>query len=113
MESVRDEATLNRLMVHGVLPDRATAGWRTTSSESFLTLAINELVMLEDYFFRGFGVPIHPFLSGLIDYFAISLCNLGLNSNFHVSIFIHFCVAYLGILPHFDLPSESRGRIWI
>ena len=59
--------------------------------------------MFEDYFYRRFGIPIHPFLHRLIEYYAISLCNLGPNSILHVSIFIHFCEAYLGILLHFDL----------
>ena len=59
--------------------------------------------MFEDYFYRGFGVPIHPFPHGLIEYYAITLCNLGLNSILHVSVSIHFYDAYLGILPHFDL----------
>ena len=90
-------------MVDGVLPDRVTVEWRPTRGESFPTLRGDELVMFEDYFYRGFGVPIHPFLRGLIEYYAISLCNLGPNSILHVSVFIHLCEAYLGILPHFDL----------
>ena len=59
--------------------------------------------MFEDYFYCRFGILIHPFLHGLIEYYAISLCNLGPNSILHVSVFIHFYEAYLGILPHFDL----------
>ena len=71
--------------------------------EIFPTPHGNELVVFEDYFYRGFGVPIHSFPHGLIDYYGISLCNLGPNSILHVSVFIHFCEAYPGILPHFDL----------
>ena len=56
-----------------------------------------------DYFFRGFGVPIHPFLHGQIDYYGVSLCNLSPNSILHVAIFINLYESYLGILPHFDL----------
>ena len=33
----------------------------------------------------------------------MSLCNLHHNTILHISIFIHFCEAYLGILPHFNL----------
>ena len=103
VESVSNEAMLNQLVVHGVLPDRVTAGWCPAHDERFPTSRGNKLVVFEDYFYRGFGVPIHPFLHGLIDYYEISLCNLDLNSILHVSVFIHFCEAYLGILPHFDL----------
>ena len=86
-----------------MLPDRVTAGWRPARGESFPTSSGDELVVFEDYFYRGFGVLIHPFLHGLNDYYGISLCNLGSNSTLHVSVFIHFCEAYPGILPHFDL----------
>ena len=77
--------------------------WHSACGETFPTPHGDELVVFEDDFYRGFGVPIHPFLRGLIDYYGISLCNLGPNSILHVSVFIHFCEAYLGILPHFDL----------
>jgi hypothetical protein len=103
MESVSTEAALNRLVVDGVLPDRETAGWHLATSEGFPTPSGDELVVFEGYFYCGFGSPVHPFLNSLIDYYGISLCNLGPNSILHVAIFIHFCEVYLGILPHFDL----------
>ena len=103
VESVSNEVALNWLVMDGVLPDSVMAGWRSACGESFLTPHGDELVVFEDYFYRGFGVMIHPFLRGLIDYYEISLCNLGPNSILHVSVFIHFYEVYLGILPHFDL----------
>ena len=103
MSSMSNEVALNQLVVDGVVADRVTAGWHSVHGESFPTLRDDELVVFEDYFYRGFGVPIHPFLRGLIVYYGISLCNLGPNSILHVSVFIHFCEAYLGILAHFDL----------
>ena len=101
--SVSNEAVLNRLVEDDVLPNRVMAGWRPACGESFLTPRGDELVVFEDYFYHRFGVPIHPFLYGLIDYYKISLCNLGPSFILHVSVFIHFCEAYLGILLHFDL----------
>ena len=103
VSSVSNEVVLNQLVVDDVLPDRVTPGWRPARGESFPTPRGDELVMFEDYFYHRFGVLIHPFLRRLIEYYAISLCNLGPNSILHVPIFIHFCEAYLGILPHFDL----------
>ena len=116
MESISNKAAPNQLVVHGVLPDRVMAGWRLARGESFPTPRGDELVVFEDYFYRRFGVPIHLFLRGLIDYYEISLCNSGLNSILHVSVFIHFCEAYLSILSHFD-PSchffclKARGDL--
>ena len=103
MGSISNEVGLNWLVEDGMLSDRVTAGWRPAHGESFLTPRGDELVVFEDYFYRGFDVPIHSFLRGLIVIYEISLCNLSPNSILHVSVFIHFCKAYLGILPHFDL----------
>ena len=120
MGSISNEASLNWLVDDDVLPNRVIVGWHQAHSESFPTPCGDELVVFEDYFYRRFGVPIHPFLRGLIDYYEISLCNLGPNFILHVSVFIHFYEAYLGILPHFDLfrhffclkaRAGSRSRI--
>lgn len=101
--STSSEESLNNLVVHDVLPDRATGGWHPVAGEEFPTPHTNELIVFEDYFFPSFSVPIHPFLHGLIAYYGIILCNLSPNSTLHVSIFINLYETYLGILPHFDL----------
>ena len=75
VSSVSNEATLNQLVVDGVLPNRVTAGWHPAHGESLPTPHGDELVVFEDYFYRGFGVPIHPFLHELIEYYTISLSN--------------------------------------
>ena len=103
VRSISDEATLNILVVYGVLLDRAMAGWRPAAGEDCPTPRTDELVMFEDYFFHGFGIPVHPFLHNLIAYYSIRLCNLSPNSILHVAIFINLCESYMGILPHFDL----------
>ena len=103
MESVSDERALNNLVVLRILPNRATTGWRPVVGENFPTPHSDELVVFEDYFIHEFGVPIHPFLHGLIDHYGISLCNLSPNYILHVAVFINLGEAYLGILPHFDL----------
>ena len=100
---ISSEVEMNSLLVHGVLPNRVMMGWRPVAGEDFPTPRTDELVVFEDYFFRGFGVPIYPFLHQLIAYYSISLCNLGPNSILHVTIFINLCELYLGICPHFDL----------
>ena len=104
------EAKLNRLAEAGVLPDRVTAGWRPASGEPFPMPHTDEIVVFEDYFWRGLGFPVHPFLRDLLEFWALSLCNLHPNTILHISIFIHFCEVYLGILPHFNL---FRHLFWL
>ena len=90
MESISNEAALNQLVVHSMLPDRVMASWHPAHGESFPPPRGEELVVFEDYFYHGFGVPIHPFFRGLIDYYGISLCYLSPNFILHVSIFHPF-----------------------
>ena len=104
------EAELNRLVEASVLPDRATAGWRPALGEPFPTHHTDEVVVFEDFFWRGLGFPVHPFLRNLLELWVVSLCNLHPNTILHISIFIHFCEAYLGILPHFNL---FRHLFWL
>ena len=70
----------------------------------------DELVVFEDYFWRGLGLSVHPFLRDLLEYWGVSLCNIYPNTILHISVFIHFCVVYLGILPHFNL---FRQFFWL
>ena len=104
------ETELERLVAAGVLPDRVTARWWPASGEPFLMPNTNEVVVFEDYFWRGLGFPVHPFLRDLLEFWSISLCNLHLNTILHIAIFIHFCETFLGVLPHFNL---FRHLFWL
>ena len=104
------EAEINKLMEAGVLSDRVTAGWRLASGEPFPMPNTDEVVVFEDYFWHGLGFSVHPFLRDLLVFWSISLCNLHPNTILHISIFIHFCEAFLGILPHFNL---FRHLFWL
>jgi len=71
--------------------------------ESYLDPRAGEIVVFEDFFKRGFGVPVHPFLQGLLLYYEIGIYNLHRNSILVVATFIHLFEAFLGIETHFDL----------
>ena len=92
------EAEFERLVEVGVLPDCATVGWRPTNGEPFLMPNMDEAVVFKEYFCHGLGFPVHPFLRDLLEFWAISLCNLHPNTILHISIFIHFCETFLGVL---------------
>ena len=46
----------------------------------------------------------------MLEFWSISLCNLHPNTVLHISIFIHFYEAFLGVLPHFNL---FRRLFWL
>ena len=61
------EAEINRMVEAGVLSDRVTTGWQLASGEPFPMPHTDEVVVFEDYFWRGLGFPIHPFLRDLLE----------------------------------------------
>ena len=95
--------SLNNLVGMGLLHNQELGGWRAPEGESYPDPRAGEIVVFEDYFKRGFGVPVHPFLQGFLLYYEIGICNLHPNSILLISTFINFCEAYVGIEPHFDL----------
>ena len=104
------EAELNKMVAAGVLPDRITIRWRPANGEPFPMPNIDEVVVFEDYFWRGLEFPVHPFLRDLMELWVVSLCNLHPNIILHISIFIHICESFLGVLPHFNL---FRHLFWL
>jgi hypothetical protein len=49
------------------------------------------------------ALPASDFFKGFLDYYGIEYLNLNPNGIFHVSVFVHFYEALLGIKPHWVL----------
>jgi hypothetical protein len=60
----------------------------------------DEVPMFGQFVERGLALPANDLFKGLLDYYGIEYLNLNPNGIFHVSVFIHFCEAFLGIKPH-------------
>ena len=97
------QSDLEQMVIDGVLPYQATAGWHLAAGQRFPNPHDGEIVVFESFFYRGFVLPAHPFLRDLLQYYVIVLCHLTPNSILHIAIFINLCEAYLGIDPHFNL----------
>jgi hypothetical protein len=52
---------------------------------------------------RRLALLASDFFKGLLDYYSIEYLNLNPNGIFHVSVFVYFCEAFLGIKPHWVL----------
>ena len=66
--SCTGEAELNRSVEAGVLPDRVTAEWRSALGEPYPMPHTDEAIVFEDYFWRGLGFHVHPFLWDLLEF---------------------------------------------
>ena len=99
--SSNTQSDLEEMVMDGILPDQAIAKWRPAVGERFPYPLDGELVVFEDFYHRGFGLPAHPFVRKLLMYYGIALVHLNPNSILHLAIFIN--EAYLGIEPHFNI----------
>jgi hypothetical protein len=94
---------LKEMAIVGNLPDEAMARWRPATGEQYLDPRDGELVVFEDFYRRGFGIPAHPFFRKLLRYYGILHIHLNPNNILHLAIFINLYEAYLGIEPHFNM----------
>jgi hypothetical protein len=60
----------------------------------------DEISMFARFVECSLALPASNFYKGLLMYYSIEYLNLNPNGIFHVSIFVRFSVAFVGIKPH-------------
>jgi hypothetical protein len=101
--SVVSEFDLFHLVDVVVLLPKELCSWRICSGVTVLTEDTHDSVIYVPFLIRGLALPVSPFFRGLLDFYNLNLTHLNPNSILQISIFVHLCEAYLGILPHFSL----------
>jgi hypothetical protein len=101
--SVISEPELLHLVSIGILPPRELCSWRICHRVTVPTEDTHESVVYAPFLLRGLGLPISPFFRGLLDFYHLNLTHMNPNSILQISIFVHLCEAFLGVLPHFGL----------
>ena len=59
----------------------------------------NERAVFIPHFLRGLGLPLHPFIHGLMFYYGLDFHDLAQNSFLNILAFIIVCKAFLRIPP--------------
>jgi hypothetical protein len=78
--------------------------WRTTTGDPYpMEKNPDEVPMFARFVERGLALPASDFFKGLLKYYGIEYLNLNPNGIFHVSVFVHFCEAFVGIKPQWIL----------
>jgi hypothetical protein len=78
--------------------------WRAAAGDPYpMEKKPDEISMFTRFVECGLALPASDFVKGLLDYYGIEYLNLNPNGIFHVSVFVHFCEAFLGIKPHWVL----------
>jgi hypothetical protein len=73
------------------------------STERILKPPSGYRVMFLAFLLRGFSLPAHEFLHGLLFVYGVQLHQLTPNSLLHIACFVTLCETFLGIEPHFLL----------
>jgi hypothetical protein len=101
--SVVSESDLLHLVSVGVLPPKELCSWRIYRGVTVPTEDTHESVIYIPFLIHDLALPVSPFFRGLLDFYHLNLTHLNPNSILQVSVFVHLCGAFLGILPHFGL----------
>jgi hypothetical protein len=101
--SIISESDLLHLVEVGVLLPKELCSWRICRGVTVPIEDTHESVVYVPFLICGLALPISPFFCGLLDFYELNLTHLNPNSILQISIFVHLCEAFLGILPHFSL----------
>jgi hypothetical protein len=92
------------LLNTGFLREKEVDMWRTTARDPYpMDKNPDEISMFARFVEHGLALPVSDFFKGRLDYYGIEYLNLNTNGIFHVSVFVHFCEAFLWIKPHWVL----------
>jgi hypothetical protein len=92
------------LVNNDFLREKEVDMWRAAAGDPYpMEKNLDEIPMFAQFVKRGLALPASDFFKGLLDYYGIEYLNLIPNGIFHVSVYVHFCEAFLGIKPHWVL----------
>jgi hypothetical protein len=92
------------LVNSGFLREKEVDMWRAAAGDPYpMEKNPDEVPMFAWFVERGLALPASDFFKGLLKYNGIEYLNLNPNGIFHVSVFVHFCEAFVGIKPHWVL----------
>jgi hypothetical protein len=98
------------LVNNGLLREKEMDLWRPAAGDPYsMEKNPDEIPMFARFVERGLTVPTSDFFKGLLRYYNIEYLNLNPNCIFHISIFVHFREAFVGIKPHWVLFRKFSG----
>jgi hypothetical protein len=101
--SVADESEIHRPIANHFLLDRVVLQWCPSTGEDLSTPNTNEIVVFSSIFQCGFGLLACDLFRKLLDHYQNELLHLNPNSILQITVFVHLCEAFLGILSNSPL----------
>ncbi|KAE8796334.1 hypothetical protein D1007_28709 [Hordeum vulgare] len=97
------EGHIKALRHHRLLPPVSQVLVRIPGAETAPTPAVAEVVVFNEHFYRGFGLPASSFFSEWLHFFGLQPHHLAPNAILQLSTFVVLCEGFLGIEPRLDL----------
>ncbi|KAE8791440.1 hypothetical protein D1007_34129 [Hordeum vulgare] len=88
---------------HRLPPPASQVLVRIPGTETAPTPIAGEVVVFNEHFYRGFGLPASSFFSEWLHFFGLQSHHLALNAILQMSAFVVLCEGFLGIEPRLDL----------
>ena len=102
------QAAVQELENMGLLQTQAIIQWRAVEGEDYPFKGKLETVVFRDFVEHGLALPVSEFFYALLQFWGIQLHHPTPQSILHLSIFTHFCEAFLGILSVFTIkPTQG------
>ncbi|KAI4981931.1 hypothetical protein ZWY2020_022423 [Hordeum vulgare] len=86
-----------------MLPPASQVSVRIPGVETAPTPEEGEIVVFDEHFYWGFGLPASPFFSDWLNFFGLQPHHLASNAILQLSAFAILCEGFLGIEPRLDL----------
>ncbi|KAE8815741.1 hypothetical protein D1007_06800 [Hordeum vulgare] len=86
-----------------MLPPASQVLVRIPGAETAPTPAKGEIVVFDEHFYKGFGLPASPCFYEWLHFFGLQRHHLAPNAILQLSAFVVLCEGFLGIEPRLDL----------
>ncbi|KAE8803468.1 hypothetical protein D1007_20697 [Hordeum vulgare] len=86
-----------------MLPAASLVTVRIPGAENSPKPQEGEVVVFDEHFYRGFGLPASAFFNNFLTFFGLQPHHLALNAILQLTSFIVLCDGFLGIEPRLDL----------
>ncbi|KAE8788790.1 hypothetical protein D1007_37154 [Hordeum vulgare] len=86
-----------------LLPPASVVAARVPGPENSLTPREGEVVIFDEHFYRGFGLPASNFFSNFLIFFGMHPHHVVPNAILQLAAYVVLCEGFLGIEPRLDL----------
>ncbi|KAE8819226.1 hypothetical protein D1007_02982 [Hordeum vulgare] len=97
------DGNIDALRDRRMLPPATVVAARVPGAEAASTLEKGEVVVFEEHFYCGFGLPASDFFARFLTIFGLQLHHLAPNAILQLAAFVVLCEGFLVIEPRLDI----------